>query len=213
MEPSLEYQVDRVNVSLRYATISLTTFPFTSVRRMSRPAYDTSVSRDRGRAGAGSSRASRGCAPCPRRPRSRIVGLAVGEPALDAAAGHPDGVAACVVVAAVALRVGVRPNSPPQMTSVSFSRPRCFRSAADPAIGLSMARAAVGERFLQVAVMVPAAERDLDEAHARFDEPAGQQALPAEAAGPPPRRRSRRRATAAAARRCRTASASRPIPG
>ena len=41
------------------------------------------------------------------------------------------------------------------------------------------------ERILEVAVMVPAAERDLDEAHAGLDEPPGEQALPAEAAGPP----------------------------
>ena len=31
--------------------------------------------------------------------------------------------------------IGVRPNSPPQMTSVSFSSPRRFRSVSNPAIG------------------------------------------------------------------------------
>src|SRR5438876_650796 len=37
--------------------------------------------------------------------------------------------------------IGVRPNSPPQITSVESSRPRDLRSFNSPAMGLSTARA------------------------------------------------------------------------
>ena len=69
-----------------------------------------------------------------------VVGAAIREPPLDAAAGHPEGIAFVIVVAAVAV-LGVRraPNSPPQITSVSFKSPRAFRSVSKPAIGLSTA--------------------------------------------------------------------------
>ena len=58
-----------------------------------------------------------------------------------------------------------------------------------------MAAALLAVLCLEVAVLVPAAVAELDEPHAGLDEPAGQQALPAEVVG-------RRH------RRCRTADAS-----
>ena len=69
---------------------------------------------------------------------TQLVGRAVHDASLDAAAGHPDREAVVVVVAAVgALAQGVRPNSVAQTTIVSSSKPRCFRSVSNPAIGLS----------------------------------------------------------------------------
>src|SRR5881396_543661 len=50
--------------------------------------------------------------------------------------------------------MGVRPNSPPQITSVSSSRPRAFRS------------------FTRAAWAVPVGVVKLHEPHAAFDEPA-----------------------------------------
>ena len=69
---------------------------------------------------------------------AELVGRAVDDAPLDAAAGHPDREAVIVVVAAVgALAQGVRPNSVAQTTTVSSSSPRRFRSVRRPAIGLS----------------------------------------------------------------------------
>ena len=69
---------------------------------------------------------------------AELVGRAVDDAPLDAAAGHPDREAVVVVVAAVGpLAHGVRPNSVAQTTIVSSSRPRRLRSISRPAIGLS----------------------------------------------------------------------------
>ena len=62
---------------------------------------------------------------------------------------------------------GVRPNSPPQMTSVSLqqaARLQVGEQAGDRLVDALGSCLASG--FLQVAVMVPAAVRHLDEAHA-----------------------------------------------
>ena len=65
-----------------------------------------------------------------------LVGGAVADAALDAAAGHPHGEPRGVRVAAIASPAcGVRPNAPPPMTNVSSSRPRCSRSARKAPIG------------------------------------------------------------------------------
>ena len=76
---------------------------------------------------------------------AEVVGAAEGDAALDAAAGQPDaegvlvmvaaGLGGRLVVSSVPCIIGVRPNSPPQTTSVSSSRPRCFRSCTSAAIG------------------------------------------------------------------------------
>ena len=149
---------------------------------------------------------------------AEFVGCAVGHAAANAAAGQPHGEAVGMVVAAVGLpsAAGVRPNSPPQITSVSSSRPRLFRSWSRPAIGRSVASGVACVAALEVAVLVPGLEAagrvvELHEAHASLDQPARQQALPAEDVGrrlidpvqPPGRLRSRRaRSKASGASRC-----------
>ena len=67
---------------------------------------------------------------------AEFVGRAIDRAALDAAAGQPAGEAVVIVIAAVEAagqfaRRGVRPNSPPQITSVLSNRPRCFRSVQE----------------------------------------------------------------------------------
>ena len=82
--------------------------------------------------------------------------------------------------------IGVRPNSPPQMTSVSSSRPRALRSLSRPAIGLVHGAAELGVVLLDLGVGVPLAARaavELDEADAALDEAAGEQAVAAEDGG------------------------------
>ena len=73
--------------------------------------------------------------------------------------------------------MGVRPNSPPQMTSVLSSRPRCFRSLTRAAQGLIGVAAVLLQVLHQVAVLVPGLVEELDEAHAVLDQPPGQQAV------------------------------------
>src|SRR5262249_16096131 len=88
--------------------------------------------------------------------------------------------------------VGVRPNSPPQITSVSSSRPRCFRSVKSHAIGWSLAWAGRrGVRVVPVGVRgMVGAVGDLRHAHAALRHAAGDQAGVGElaAAVAPPRR-------------------------
>ena len=76
--------------------------------------------------------------------------------------------------------MGVRPNSPPQITSVSSSSPRCLRSLIERGGGL-IGGAAVGlEVARDVGVGVPAFVIDVDEPHAALDHPPRQQAGPGE---------------------------------
>jgi hypothetical protein len=70
-------------------------------------------------------------------------------------------------------RVTVRPNSPPQMTSVSLSSPRCLRSLSSAAAGWSISWAFFLEVGFEIAVVIPAAGEHLHEAHAALDEPTG----------------------------------------
>ncbi len=78
--------------------------------------------------------------------------------------------------------MGVRPNSPPQTTSVVSSRPRALRSVSKAAIGWSTARGVVFVAGLEAAVLVPAIGTDigaeqLDESHPSLDEPPRDQAF------------------------------------
>ena len=81
---------------------------------------------------------------------------------------------------------GVRPNSPAQTTSVSSSRPRCFRSFEQPGDRLIDRPGVVVVAVLQACRAGPsgraphAGAGQLDEPHAALDEPPGEQALPAE---------------------------------
>ena len=82
--------------------------------------------------------------------------------------------------------VGVRPNSPPQMTSVSSSRPRCLRSTSSAPIAWSHSLGQVAVVDLEVVVAVPrlaGAVPDLHEPHAALDQPAGDENLPGLHAG------------------------------
>ena len=91
-------------------------------------------------------------------------------------------VAAGCLLGAAAM-IGVRPNSPPQMTSVSSSSPRAFRSVSKPASGLSiLARSCV--QFADLGVLVPSviASTWMNRTPG-LGEPAGHQALPAEVGG------------------------------
>ena len=72
--------------------------------------------------------------------------------------------------------IGVRPNSPPQITSVSSSRPRCLRSFTSAAEARSVAPQLVFEVAGDVGVRVPALVIDVHEPHAPLDHPPGQQA-------------------------------------
>ncbi len=97
--------------------------------------------------------------------------------------------------------IGMRPNSPPQMTSVSSHRPRCCRSRSRPATGLSVRRHMLRVVFGTSFVGVPAvgvARIELHEAHAAFRSSAG-------------RAGSACRTRRFPFRRCRTAAASRPF--
>ena len=73
-----------------------------------------------------------------------FIGRAVADASLDAAAREPDGEAVRIMVAAgfgPVWATGSRPNSPPQITSVSSSSPRWSRSASRPATGRSVSPA------------------------------------------------------------------------
>ncbi len=120
---------------------------------------------------------------------AELVGLAVGDPGLHAAAGHPEGESLVVVVAAV----GVLPVrraaelAAPDHQRVVEQPPRAQvrQQAGDrPVDGPGVA----GVAGLQAAVLVPVAVRQLDEADAGLDEPPRQQALAAEVARSPGRR-------------------------
>ena len=77
----------------------------------------------------------------------------------------------------------MRPNSPPQITSVLSSRPRCLRSVSSAAVGWSVSPRSLRVVLAEVAVGVPLAVAiNLDEPHAPLHQPAGQQALLAETA-------------------------------
>ncbi len=77
--------------------------------------------------------------------------------------------------------IGVRPNSPPQTTSVASSRPRAFRSLTRAAQGRSISRQTLSRSGLEVlaraAVVVPVGVVELHEPHAALDQPPGQQAV------------------------------------
>ena len=117
---------------------------------------------------------------------AELVGRAVGDAALDAAAGQPDREALDVVVAAVALghRRAAELAAPDDQRVVEHAallqvldqrrRAAWSTSLAVPAMSL-----------LDVAVVVPVAVVELDEPHAALGQPAGQQAVGRErAVGP-----------------------------
>ena len=84
----------------------------------------------------------------------------------------------------------MRPNSPPQTTSVWSSRPAPLQVLQQPGDRLVHGPAGLGVVLLDAAVRVPLAAGaavDLDEADAALDQAAGQQAEPAGRSRPPGR--------------------------
>ena len=120
---------------------------------------------------------------------AEVVGLAVGDARLDAAAGHPEREGVGVVVAAPAAcgrrccPAGTacgrtrRPRSPACRRAGRAASGPCT-SAAD---GWSVSRHWMLSCGRQVAVLVPAGVHELDEAHAALDQAAGHQAVVGEA--------------------------------
>ena len=72
--------------------------------------------------------------------------------------------------------IGVRPNSPPQITSVSSSSPRCLRSVISAAQAWSVSQAVLLDVLRQLAVLIPSFVKDLHEPHAPLDQPPREQA-------------------------------------
>ena len=113
---------------------------------------------------------------------AELVGRAVGDARLDAAAGQPDRKAVDVVVAAVAL--GHR-------RAAEFAAPDHQRVVEHAALlevldqrgrGLVDLLGHAGDLVFDAAVMVPVAVIKLDEAHAALGQPPGQQAVGGEGA-------------------------------
>src|SRR5437588_10832836 len=76
--------------------------------------------------------------------------------------------------------VGVRPNSPPQITRVSSSKPRAFKSRSSAANGAIGGGTVIGEFLAEFAVLVPKLATgafgcggmiNLHHAHAPLDQP------------------------------------------
>ena len=121
---------------------------------------------------------------------AELVGGAVGEAGLDAAAGQPHREAAGVVVAAGAVLLGVRRAAelaaPPDQRV--FEQAALLEVGQQPGDRLVHGAGVVG-MLGHVRVLVPrrvggvVAVGHLDVAHARLAEPAGHQALPAEGVG------------------------------
>ena len=115
-----------------------------------------------------------------------FVAFAVSHAAFDAAARQPIRERERIVIAAFAPWLhGIRPNSVVQITIVSSSMPRAFRSLISAAAGLSMLRAHFEVILGEVFVAVPVAARetvvraapDLHETHAAFEQAPGNQAI------------------------------------
>ena len=73
--------------------------------------------------------------------------------------------------------IGVRPNSPPQITSVASSNPRCFRSFNQRGRRLIGDVAILLQIAFEIGVMVPTGVHQHHETNAAFDHAAGQQAV------------------------------------
>ena len=120
---------------------------------------------------------------------AEVVGAAVFDAGLHAAAGEPDGEAAAVVVAA---HVGspslpwlktVRPNSVSEDDERVFEHAALLEVVEQRGGGLVDVAALVGQLALDRDVLVPAAVEELHEADAALEQAAGQEAVRGVAAG------------------------------
>ena len=117
-----------------------------------------------------------------------IVGQAVGEAALHAAAGHPHGEGFVVVVAPiVALRVrGAAKFAAPDHQRV-LEQPALLEIGEQRGDRLVHRAAVCSERRGEVEVLVPVSVRDFHKAHAGLDQAPSQQTFPPEVIGAPVR--------------------------
>ena len=175
----------------RHARIASTTLPCTSVSRRSMPLWRNVSRCGRCPAGAGWWRAGRSSRSGRRRPASPR-GRSRREPTpplTPAPASQATDVPPLWSRPVAPWVNGCRPNSVLQMTSVSSSRPRAFRSRSRPAIGPIDRPGDRGQLVGDVGVVVPVVRRpagaapDLDEPDAALEQPAGEQAAPAEVGG------------------------------
>ena len=118
-----------------------------------------------------------------------VIGLAVADAGLDAAAGHPDGVVAAMMIAAVIvlLDLPLAVDRPPELAAPEHER--VLEQAASLEVGDESRAGLVGVAALladplgQIAVLIPAPVVKLDEPHVPFREPPGQDAIRGESPG------------------------------
>ena len=167
-----------------HARIALTTLPFTSVRRKSRPwklvgqplVVDAQEVEHRGVEVVDGDDVLDGA-----RSRVRRSCRGVMPPLMPPPASHIEK-PLMWWSRPLPWAIGVRPNSPPQTIRVSSSIPRCFRSVIRAAAGLVDLLGLELDVVLDAAVVVPVAVVELDEAHAALGQAAGQQAVRGERA-------------------------------
>ena len=114
---------------------------------------------------------------------AEIVGLAVRYPTLDAAAGQPRGEAARMMIAAVivAFQVALAVDRTTEFAGKDHDRvveqPTLFQVPQQRRGRLVDIEALARQLLRQNRVVIPPAVKDLDEAHAAFDHPPGEQAV------------------------------------
>jgi hypothetical protein len=114
---------------------------------------------------------------------AEIVCLTIRHPALDAAAGHPCGKAAGMVVAAVivAFQFALAINGAAEFAGKDDDRfvqqPVLLQVPQKRSGRLVDVKALPPQLLRQNGVVIPAAVEDLDESHAAFDHPPGEQAV------------------------------------
>ena len=112
---------------------------------------------------------------------TEVVGLAMHNPFLDAAAGKPDGEALGMMVAAVVVsRQGsLAVDCPAELTAPNYQRvveqPALFQVCDQGVAGLVNVATLVGQIAGHVEMLVPATVEDLDEPDVALDEPASKQ--------------------------------------
>src|SRR5262249_15236345 len=113
---------------------------------------------------------------------AEVVRLAIDDARLDAAAGHPDGEAARVMIAAVvvARQLALAVDRPAELAAPDHQRiveqAALFQVGDEPVADLIDVAALGGQVASNVEMLVPAPVEDLHEAHVALDQAAGQEA-------------------------------------
>jgi hypothetical protein len=117
---------------------------------------------------------------------AEVVGAAVGDAGLDAAAGEPHRVGVLVVVAPGLGARAVAGDALPQRRAAELPAPDDQRVVEQPALlevrhqrghALVDVAALVGQAPAQIGVVIPVGVVQLHQPHAALDEPPGQQAV------------------------------------